>query len=556
MFVQCSLFTISVILAIFQLLLCGALNSILSILTKSGCTYSSSIRWIRQGGYFEMFHTLFNSHSSTSHRVKFSMVVMIISSLAASLTDKGVTRFISIADHQKVTSSVACKSWQSISLGLNSTFSGWSTSIFPGDNIVDAMKLMINSSRNIPRGTSGNIFMPRSTEYQIQCNQFDFGLNGNFQPLQLANNGCLVAELRLPVQSSSNVTVIKPSNGRWSITVPDSEIINNVGPASVNILSYPDRNELCRITEMSPLSTHLEAKEGLSNLPVTLTKKCALDSAGTVIMSTSTIWFSSQSTQDFSNITGSIFQGRDDLVQSMEAAVSNMAYGSNTTLLIEARTLPSVMEAVLCFVAFNPNGMVYVPSCLYITTNAFSIMEQEVNPILAAVIGDISMKSESSMNYLTAAEYILPRVNGTSASVSVDIVRNTAAVASQYMASLAYSFYADLNDTNLYVLFDVITTYKGLEIPEWLIICIGVAMVACFFLWAFTQYLLDRRYTGSLYKLISIQMSDRTNVKAPMLMRCKVDTLEFEGILIGFNDIIDFNTDLSKFNSTETLLRL
>ncbi|KAF9400511.1 hypothetical protein BGX21_004133 [Mortierella sp. AD011] len=484
------------------------------------------------------------------------MVVMIISSLAASLTDKGVTRFISIADHQKVTSSVACKSWQSISLGLNSTFSGWSTSIFPGDNIVDAMKLMINSSRNIPRGTSGNIFMPRSTEYQIQCNQFDFGLNGNFQPLQLANNGCLVAELRLPVQSSSNVTVIKPSNGRWSITVPDSEIINNVGPASVNILSYPDRNELCRITEMSPLSTHLEAKEGLSNLPVTLTKKCALDSAGTVIMSTSTIWFSSQSTQDFSNITGSIFQGRDDLVQSMEAAVSNMAYGSNTTLLIEARTLPSVMEAVLCFVAFNPNGMVYVPSCLYITTNAFSIMEQEVNPILAAVIGDISMKSESSMNYLTAAEYILPRVNGTSASVSVDIVRNTAAVASQYMASLAYSFYADLNDTNLYVLFDVITTYKGLEIPEWLIICIGVAMVACFFLWAFTQYLLDRRYTGSLYKLISIQMSDRTNVKAPMLMRCKVDTLEFEGILIGFNDIIDFNTDLSKFNSTETLLRL
>ncbi|KAG0012789.1 hypothetical protein BGZ80_011512 [Entomortierella chlamydospora] len=307
---------------------------------------------------------------------------------------------------------------------------------------------------------------------------------------------------------------------------------------------------------MSPLSTHLEAKEGLSNLPVTLTKKCALDSAGTVIMSTSTIWFSSQSAQNFLNITGSIFQERDELVQSMDAAVSNMAYGSNTTLLIEARTLPSVMEAVLCFVAFNPNDMVYVPSCLYITTNAFTIMKQEVDPILAAVIGDLSMKSESSMNYLTAAEYILPRVNGTSASVSVDIVRNTSAAASQYMASLAYSFYADLNDTNLYVLFDVITTYKGLEIPEWLIICIGVAMVACFFLWGFTQYLLDRRYTGSLYKLISIQMSERTSVKAPMLMRSKVDTLEFDGVPVGFNDVIDFNTDLSKFSSTETLLRL
>ncbi|KAF9345404.1 hypothetical protein BGX26_003165, partial [Mortierella sp. AD094] len=362
-----------------------------------------------------MFHTLFNSRKGIPHGAKLSLVVMIISSLAASLTDKGVTRFISIADNQKVTSSAAFKSWQSISLGLNSTFSGWSTSIFLGDSIVDAMKLMINSTRNIPNANPGNKYMPRSSEYQIQCNQFDFGLSGGFQPLLLANNGCLVAELRFPVQSPSNVTVVKPSNGRWSVMIPDSEIISSGEPASVKLFSSPDRHELCSISEMSPLSTHLGGKEGLSNLPVTLSKKCALDSAGTVIMSTSTIWFSSQSAQDFSNITGAIFQERDELVQSMEAAISNITYGSNSTLFVEGRTIPSSMDAVLCFVRLNPDDMVYEPSCLYITTGTFTIMPQEVDPILTATIGDLSMKSESSMNYLMAVEHILPRVNGTSA---------------------------------------------------------------------------------------------------------------------------------------------
>ncbi|KAF9112565.1 hypothetical protein BGX27_003156 [Mortierella sp. AM989] len=501
-----------------------------------------------------MFHTLFNSRNSVPHRAKFAMLFTIIASLTATLTDKGITRYITLEERTRITHSMPFKSWQSVSLGLESTFSGWATSVFHGDSIVDAMKLMINTTRNIPEATQGLKYIAHTSPYQIECGQIDGALNGGFRPFRSNTSGCFVAELLLPLRTKTNGTLVQPSNNRWSLMYPDIKMLNTNGPASLRMLSISDNHVLCNITEMSPLSMHLKAKGGMPNLPVTLTKKCALESGETAVMSLSTMWFSSQTVRTFSNTANTVFKERDELVHSMDVAIRNTTYKSPSTLLIEGRSSGTVMDVILCLVMHKPDSSDYYPSCLYITSSTFTIKRQGVNPLLAKMYENKSLKSESSMNYLMLAEHVLPMVNGASGPATIGLIKDATVNATDLMASMAYSFYANLEERNMYLLFDVLATEKGLKVPNWLIACVVSAMVACCFIWGLTEYLLDERYTGSLYKVLSIKVSTRLDVKAPMLMRCKVDPIEFEGVLVGLGSDMAELTDLSRFNSKETLL--
>ncbi|KAF9203513.1 hypothetical protein BGZ49_006340 [Haplosporangium sp. Z 27] len=486
------------------------------------------------------------------------MVLTIFLSLVATLTDKGVTRYISLAEMQKQTGSAAFISWQTITLGLNSTFNGWSTSIYQGDSIVDAMKSLANNTRNIPDANPANSYIPHSSDYQIQCNQFNFGLSGGFKRLLLGNQGCLVSEITFPIASKSNYTVIEPSLNRWSFSMPNSTLVRDAGPPTVRLLSVPNGQEICKTAEMSPLEMHLEPKEGMSTLPVTLTKKCSLGAQGTAVMSVSTMWFSALSVHNFSQVLSTTFQERDELILNMEEAVKkvDITDKASKTLLIEGRILPSSMDAVLCLVWFNPLVGEFLPSCLYMTTSSFTIFPQQVNPILSEIIANRSFKSESSMNYLTVVEHIFPRVNGNLIPTSIDTIRNGTISATQYMATLAYNVYANLDTMNMFILFDVFTSTKGIEIPEWLVISVGILMGICLCMWILAEKILDKRYTCSLFRIICMQMYSRTQLAAPTLMRCKVDPIiEFEGILIGVGDEMgELSAELSRLGSTDTLL--
>jgi hypothetical protein len=84
-------------------------------------------------------------------------------------------------------------------------------------------------------------------------------------------------------------------------------------------------------------------------------------------------------------------------------------------------------------------------------------------------------------------------------------------------------------------------------------LCIAVTMVVCLGLWAATEYFMDARYTSSLHKNITMQLDARVKCSAPMVMKSKVDPLEFEKVPIVFHDIqheLDTKASSTPFLST------
>lgn len=62
-----------------------------------------------------------------------------------------------------------------------------------------------------------------------------------------------------------------------------------------------------------------------------------------------------------------------------------------------------------------------------------------------------------------------------------------------------------------------------------------------------TKVLLDIRYTSSLYKVVSIQLSPQIGISAPMLVRSKFEPFEFENTpVVPVNDLYELDASKTK----------
>ncbi|KAI1286128.1 hypothetical protein EDD11_000591, partial [Mortierella claussenii] len=94
MFLPFSFLTITILLALFQALLVCTVGAALSIYSRYGGDYANSIRWVRQGGYLEMYSTLVNSRDIIPRSTKLILVTTILASLAAGVADIGAVYFV------------------------------------------------------------------------------------------------------------------------------------------------------------------------------------------------------------------------------------------------------------------------------------------------------------------------------------------------------------------------------------------------------------------------------------------------------------------------------
>ncbi|KAI8595406.1 hypothetical protein EDD21DRAFT_420691 [Dissophora ornata] len=484
--------------AVFRFLVIASVGSILAIHSRFGGEYSNSIRWARQGGYLEMCKALFHSRNNIPSRAKLIMVITITASLAASLADKGASHFISASQQTgDLLDTIAVSSTQFASRTIVCSFSGWSTSINYGDDVQEAMTALISNKQNIPNMAPGRTYTPHTSHYEVGCDQWNITFN-NAAYSYSRNGGCSLVDLMIPnLINYDNATVVQ---------ISEEDVVWNPPPVS-NGLALPPRTSIT---------------------------KCVLDTGGMEIISMSSIRLVAQSIQNFGNITRTVFDEPDELIHSMEAAISNTTLMLHNMVFMELKTLASYIEAFVCASALNQTAL----SCVYITVDAFTVEPQETDPRLVETHGGKPFQPDPTQSTRIIVDYIPITANGTQAPVPLSNIKNATTAASNYMASLAYSFFSSYSESHVYVLFDVAATENGFEVPTWLLISLAVAMVICLCLWGLTSYFLNERYTGSLYNAISMEISSRINVSAPMIMRSKVIPIEFEGMaILGDNDI-------------------
>ncbi|KAF9199184.1 hypothetical protein BGZ49_010741 [Haplosporangium sp. Z 27] len=146
---------------------------------------------------------------------------------------------------------------------------------------------------------------------------------------------------------------------------------------------------------------------------------------------------------------------------------------------------------------------------------------------------DLLQSMEYSMNH--TALTLPPAVQG-SQPISMDQIRNSTTEAARYMASLGQNFYADYDESQLYVIFDTMDIVEGFQMPYWLFLTIFICMGVFLVLFGLTEWLMDGLYTSSLYAAVSkevvSQMPSDLILGTPMLLKSQLGPIKLGGYAV------------------------
>ncbi|KAF9351653.1 hypothetical protein BGX26_010384 [Mortierella sp. AD094] len=418
-----------------------------------------------------MFESAYNSRKKVPTSTTIIMASTIIVSFVASITDKIVVRQIRPSITLRDSSFVVANSSHFTQFDSASVkFAGWTTSIPYGTNIVDALALMINDTRNIPNADSRQVCTPRTLKYEIKCGQFNvFVLDKNNGSMLLQNEGC-TAGYFLPILAESinmpYVTINKISSGRWSIMAPATPDQSSLPDLMSSFISTAADEWPCTSTEL--VKNHLQKPQfGLATYPTTRTTKCTLPNGEVRVLSVSTVQFSTFSFMNgtsgpvpdqysFSLGASRTFTEYDDFLQAMEYSIGNETFPLNATVLLEVKLGGSSMDAVICSIVKSSGGdSVKMFICSYITTDAFTLKPQKVNPLISSARKgrpysiSYNVTTAMTINHIVSPTIIsspLKGVDSSSKLVSMDSIRNSTVQAAHYMASLGQNFYADYDE--------------------------------------------------------------------------------------------------------------
>ncbi|KAG0369415.1 hypothetical protein BC939DRAFT_498866 [Gamsiella multidivaricata] len=554
MFLGWSILAINVTLAVFKLLLLAAVNATLAIFSRFGGEYATSIRWARYGGYPEMCYALVNSRKTAPNPAKAVVIVAFFSWIIESSADKIVLKFVSRTVHQTNNSYVVTSTPQFINMADPSMSTDWSRSLAPGENVVDIMGQMINDTRIIPGAVSGRTYTPRKSEYEIECDQFRLILSGGSRNrLPFNNSGCadiLIQPYDSFGASQPNTTFIKLSSDRWSLTTTRGA--DNLSRLPVSGFNLTHGNWSC--SSMDKRSTVAFAlADGLIDLPKTITSKHVFPSGEISVMTVSLAWFASTSLDKFRNVSTAIFDDYNKLFQGMETLVSKTPIKSNTTVFMEARAVDSTVDILTCFTRVSPTGNKASLACLYNSLSIILLKRQEANPIILESLRGEPYPIPNTETHVASITYLPEVINGTARPLSLSAFGNGTTGASKFFASLGQNFLQDWHSVQLHILYDTTDPEVGMDVPDWLVACALATMGVCLLLIG-SSCLLDKHYTCSPYKFFSMKLASRMNASAPMLMRCKLDPLQFEGIqAICIEEKQDVDARSSKTSLSMTL---
>ncbi|KAF9911477.1 hypothetical protein BX616_010569 [Lobosporangium transversale] len=546
MFLPWTIFAVNATLALFQFLMIGTVGSVLSIYSRLGDKYANSIRWTRQGGYLEMIKSLYNSHGATPNRVKAVMVATLLISLAASLLDKGVAHFINPAARPGKTNTTMVVTRQAINPGRVYHFGGWAGVARNDESIVEIMASMINSTRNIPNAVSGRTYTPRLTPYDSLCDFFDLtvlglpGTSWEHPKLALMSGGCSALHIHFfnfPLDfevEKATVTQSSEDQHRWTIVFPGTWNIEESLLGAMH--SFQGRD--CEASETYAGQDYTDQVDQLDTSLLTEMTKCILSTGDVIVLSIGTVRFSVAEAEEFETTTATMFSDRMSIFQDMatdiRTAIKKYGY-EEYPLLMEVQASGTSFDILAC--TFFMRASRPRPSCIFANINSQIIRPRKNDTDIATALNGRPFGgfkrttfSEKATSAIRIQKLPIADENGSVAPTNISQIRVDTAAATGYMASLGQNFYADYNQSQLYVLYDTLDMELGLDIPLWLLITVGTLMGLCMCVWAATEMLLDEKYTSSFFKITSMQLKSHTNIIAPALLPSKMDPLELAGV--------------------------
>ncbi|KAF8950450.1 hypothetical protein BGZ46_004529 [Entomortierella lignicola] len=427
-------------------------------------------------------------------------------------------------------------------------FAGWTTSIPYGASITNAMISMINNTQNIQNPEIGKVYTPQTFEYEIKCNELNmYVFNKTDNSPLLSNGGCSTGYF-VPVSDAnidpSTVVLRNVSSGHWSMVAQGNSDSTTFPTTIGSIISAATDEWQCG--SMDSEGSLQKRVYGLALYPNTRVAKCVLPNGEIRVLSVSSVQFMGFSdvannteitdSEAFATSARLIFTEYDDLLQSMEYSMNHTTFQSNVTIFVEAKLGNSFIDVLYCNVLKSPLPLeagYKDQMCAYFTIESLQLKAQDVNPLISTARGNrpftISYNLTTSM---TVNHIISPAVQG-SQPISMDQIRNYTTEAARYMASLGQNFYADYDESQLYVIFDTMDIVEGFQMPYWLFLTIFICMGVFLVLFGLTEWLMDGLYTSSLYKVISqevvSQMPSDLKLKAPLLLRSRLSPIRLGG---------------------------
>ncbi|KAF9173156.1 hypothetical protein BGX21_000639 [Mortierella sp. AD011] len=557
MFIPLPIFVNSIILTIFRLTLTAALGAALSISSKFGDEQVNSIRWIQEGGFLGMLKSLLPSRKAP-RSVKAAMVFVFLASLVANHLDKGLSKLITPATTLGKPDYVVTETPMFFKANFIDTFSEWSTSIRVGDGIVDAMVSIMNDTRNIVNAESGRLYTPRTSPYEIGCNQLVIQfMNTSTDWVSLHNDGCMNLSFVLGTDAAVYFDIaatqfVKRAPGRWSVVIPRSSDLNF---QQMDI--YPgvsDGNSMFfggLIGAYKPITL----VDGIAVTPRTVATECFSSSGGFWIISSTSVLFSMTTVKQFRNSTSAIFEEYGELLQAMESSVSNITFPSMPVAIVELKVVNTTVDSLICYSGNSTTVGEIALSCVYSSIYIIITKPLDTNPIISDA-GEgryLPYPDLYLSNVAMTIDHIPTILNRTRLPISFTDMKATSSAASGYLASISPSVYMDWNQFTLYSLFDTMDIVNGFEIPTWLFVFLIATIVLCFAFWGAVKYKMDEGYMGSLHKNIAMVISARKGWHKPMLMRFNANPLTFEDypIVPGIHVVLSEDNSSSSPLNTE-----
>ncbi|KAG0356059.1 hypothetical protein BGZ54_000854 [Gamsiella multidivaricata] len=306
---------------------------------------------------------------------------------------------------------------------------------------------------------------------------------------------------------------------------------------------------------------------GISSFPRTIITKCLLPTGKVRVVSETSTRFSMTSYKLFPNAILKAFREPDELMQAMGSSIRNTTFPNSTffvdpsfyadsVLLSEVRVRNSTVDVIACnsySTAFY-NVSSIAMTCIYTTVETLFLKPQEINPAITTALRGKPLPMYHNVSLSMAITHIVAKDESGVGPIGISTLQNATASAARYMASLGQNFLEDYDEGVLYVIYDVVDTLAGFDIPDWLMGCMFAAMVFCLCFWALTEYFLDVLYTGSLYRVISARFIPSPTSGTPIIMRSNVKPLTIETIpVLPADDIYPMDVVPSTVSLPQTL---
>lgn len=442
-------------------------------------------------------------------------------------------------------------------------FSGWKTAKPYSTNITNTMKLLINSTRNIENIDYNKIYTPKTYNYNIKCDRINLDLTldntNQDSKFYLNSEGCVTATvfpLSLNLDNpTSNMSVQQVSSGYWRVAVP---VIGNpnIGlPMELPILVLSANDSWrCGASELSPYSA-IPVNQ-LTSYPKTTVTKCVLPSGEVRVTSLSTIKFIAYG--NYTNGTdadiASMKKGfqlatratvnQNQLLQGMYSSINSTNLQRYPMLMIEAMVYNSSAEMLFCNTARWDSNKLPAYSqylalmCTYATVNIIILEEQQLNPDIAEMRKNQSYPNPPLVSQAMTIVHTLSPSQDTGVATYTAYVMNMTIQASEYLASLGQNFYADYDNSQMYIVYDSEEIVRGFEAPLWLVCFVFVVIVVGLLVWFLTQRSIEGVYGDSLYRIVAREVNSRSKSdeeKVPMLMVSQLNPLKIDGYDIVSN---------------------